>query len=334
MGFLPRGGASSAAGTLIGLPTAIALRAHPGVSGDLVALRGYTNPNEADQGLFQWDPNAAPDNGVTRFNAGAGNTAGWQRVYSGPVDIRWGGATGDGVTNDTVAVQRVLDTGLDHIRVSEGTYLVGTVTPASTTRRIDGPGTLKQRVAGAFILAITGISDLVVENVDFIGVPGNNFTTTNHAIQISDSTNITVKDCSFATMQGHAVHGVASTYLEIANNHIIGCSAGLRFTGCEHFRVHHNTLQSPQYTLFTVAIGVDSINEVPHTVPTDFVIDHNLVENYIAGQAVLMHAGVRGVVHGNVFNDVLQAVSAQPFMVGDTMSDCIISDNTGVLTLT
>ncbi len=102
------GGAS---GNLIGLPNVTALRAFPGGPGDVVALLGYSGPEENRQDLFQWNAIAAPDDGVTRFNFASGNVAGWERVASrsGPLSFFWGGATGDGVTNDHAALQRVVD---------------------------------------------------------------------------------------------------------------------------------------------------------------------------------------------------------------------------------
>jgi len=93
---------------LVGIPTVTALRATPGVAEDVVALLDYNGSTPGSQGVFQWDPVAAPDDGVTRFNAGAANVAGWRRVYDGPIDVKWAGAVGNGIVDDTVAIQRAI----------------------------------------------------------------------------------------------------------------------------------------------------------------------------------------------------------------------------------
>lgn len=104
MGFTVGVGAGASAGELIGIPTVAALRARGGNVNDVVALL-----DGGRAGVFQWNPAASPDNGVTRYNAGAGNVPGWERIYSGPLDVRWGGAIGDGIIDDTIAVQGVID---------------------------------------------------------------------------------------------------------------------------------------------------------------------------------------------------------------------------------
>lgn len=102
---------TSSSGDFIGLPNVTALRNLQGKAGQIVALNGYSNSNGADQGLFQWDTIPGTDNGVTRFNKlGIGsNQAGWKRVFTGPLDLRWGGADGSGLVDESVEVQRVVD---------------------------------------------------------------------------------------------------------------------------------------------------------------------------------------------------------------------------------
>jgi len=95
---------------LVGLPNVTALRNHPGNAGRVVHLRGYQNPQQSDQGLFQWDVNAAIDDGVTRFNQGGlgSNEPGWSRNYDGYISALWAGVVGDGVTDDTAAILRAI----------------------------------------------------------------------------------------------------------------------------------------------------------------------------------------------------------------------------------
>lgn len=57
-------------------------------------------------GTFAWTTTLRADDGVTRYNAGGvgASVAGWERIYSGPLDARWAGAVGDGVAEEDTAL--------------------------------------------------------------------------------------------------------------------------------------------------------------------------------------------------------------------------------------
>lgn len=84
-----------------------ALRALVGsVDLPVVGLVQHSADSLLGGGMFAWRTTAAVDDGGTRFNAGGLGSSGegWQRVYSGPRDVTWFGATGDGVTDDRAAL--------------------------------------------------------------------------------------------------------------------------------------------------------------------------------------------------------------------------------------
>lgn len=78
-------------------------------------VAGYFAPGDGGGGTFVWVPTTSPlaDDGgiVIRTPSGSyGYTHGYfKRLYSGPINVRWFGAKGDGSTDDTTAVHAARD---------------------------------------------------------------------------------------------------------------------------------------------------------------------------------------------------------------------------------
>ncbi len=84
---------------------------NPNVS-TTVDLLGYYASGDGGGGTFVWTPgDTAPGNGGTVIASSvAGAPAGrWVRQYSGAIDAAWFGATGNGTTDDTKALQAALN---------------------------------------------------------------------------------------------------------------------------------------------------------------------------------------------------------------------------------
>jgi len=110
-----------------------ALKALTPSAGDAVNTLGYYAAGDGGGGTFYYDAAASTaDNGGTIIapTVGAGR---WLRAYSGPVNVRWFGAKGDGATDDTAAIQAALNTGL-LTHVPAGSYIISqALTPPSPT---------------------------------------------------------------------------------------------------------------------------------------------------------------------------------------------------------
>ena len=74
---------------------------------------GYHNMGDGGGGLFYWDAaSLQPDDGglvIVSTNPSAPPFGRWKRAFSGPVHAAWWGLIGDGIANDTLALQSALN---------------------------------------------------------------------------------------------------------------------------------------------------------------------------------------------------------------------------------
>lgn len=106
------------------------LRSALGIEDQTITLGGFYAEGDGGGGLFAWDVNPALDDGGTIVNPGGGTAAGWRRIYAGPLSVKWFGAIGDGITEDSLAIQATVYSeaallGGRQIYFPAGTYLLG-----------------------------------------------------------------------------------------------------------------------------------------------------------------------------------------------------------------
>jgi hypothetical protein len=119
------------------------LRAITGGSlGWIAVLGGYASRGDGGGGIFIWDTTAAVDDSGLFFNnvSPPSAAAGWRRIYSGPIDVRWFGAVG--TSDATTAFTKALAAG-NHVLVPRGSYAVsGFSIPQDTTLELHAGATI------------------------------------------------------------------------------------------------------------------------------------------------------------------------------------------------
>ncbi len=109
--YLPedRTGTGTPGGDALAFDTASALGGFLGTLGGQVATTtGCLSRGDGGGGQWYWDIGSA-STANTGTIVGASPAGRWKRIYNGPVFARWFGATGNGTTDDTAALQAFLN---------------------------------------------------------------------------------------------------------------------------------------------------------------------------------------------------------------------------------
>jgi hypothetical protein len=196
-----------------------------------VILAGRTAGGDGGGGLFFQDPtdSTTADDGALTIAPTVGSGR-FKRIYSGPLDVRWFGAVGDGVTDDTAAIQAALTTcaaaGGGVVMFPSATYWIASVLlkPAGVTMRGDVRGgsilrssalypMLKSKElttgAGATKRSFEGgLADLTFDAQDALGAGGG------YMVDGDGWYNQTIRRCDFKDAAGgvHIRGDIAGTY--------------------------------------------------------------------------------------------------------------------------
>ncbi len=105
--------------------TAAQLRTFSGLPGMQVDLQGISNPNDGQGGAFLWNASATGDNNSTIIIPNGNTQGGWVRLstfagQSPVVNVRSFGAVGNGIADDTAALQAALN----YVGANGGTWYV------------------------------------------------------------------------------------------------------------------------------------------------------------------------------------------------------------------
>jgi hypothetical protein len=147
-------GATAASPAIIGtLRELKALGSRPA----MVSVGGHTDGNDGGGGQFVWlpDDTTEADDGLV-VQPADGPPGRYKRVYSGPVDVRWFGARGDGKADDTQAVQAAAAQGRSILFPPGGTFVFRDVV-LGNNQLVNAQGAvLRCAPGGAYLFRLTG----------------------------------------------------------------------------------------------------------------------------------------------------------------------------------
>lgn len=127
--------------------------------GSVLATAGRVATNDGGGGTWVWDSTSTDeDDGALTLAVSGVDNGRWKRVYTGPIDVRWFGATGDGTTDDTDAINNAISAasaaGGGTVYFPAGTYKVTVANGRALVvySRITLRGDSKGQSAGARIV--------------------------------------------------------------------------------------------------------------------------------------------------------------------------------------
>jgi hypothetical protein len=243
-------------------------------------------------------------------------------IEGAPVNVLDYGAVGDGVTNDTAAVQAALNSGRKNILFPQGTYKV--------TSSLSVPANVFLSAYGATIVGTT-ITAHIFDFVDGGGMeggtitgPGNGSYSANSFAILCSGTNNAPSAPTFVngprianvTLDGFGAYGVRLAYVN--NPQIIDCTiknigyAGIGGVSCNDGLFRGNTIENvtPGTSGDAYGIFVDRENGTSETSdPRSYrcIISDNVVKNVVVttgdnGQGIDTHAGVDFTITNNIIS--------------------------------
>lgn len=129
------------------------LKQRVGIANSNISLLGYYSVGDGGGGEFYWDNTSTEtDNGGTIIQVIGVTTGRWKRIFQGYIDVRWFGAKGDNLTNDSISFQNAIDfceTISGTLLIPNGTFLIKDVLIGSFTRIISNTYNLNFWITGS-----------------------------------------------------------------------------------------------------------------------------------------------------------------------------------------
>jgi hypothetical protein len=262
------------------------------------------------------------------------------------VSVKDFGAVGDGVADDTAAIQAALNSGASQVIIPGGTFLVTSLS-ISSALVMTGPGKLKRATSPSNAIITITASNVIIDSVVFAGgSEGSTVSTQNtpdSAILVSGTSsvsplsNITFRNCR---IDGFAGFGIFVNYAKdvlVNDNRVVNCGyCGIGFLSVIEGHIIsnrvHNITASTGSNYYGIFVTRDPTKTLANSArSTNCIVSNNIVSNVPKWTGIDGHAPSNWIVTNNRVYYCRNGIYAQYDDPGDPFpanaQDVIISGN-------
>lgn len=288
-------------------------------------------------GTFIWSATGTA-NGGTIFDSSS--TGKWHRQYDGAVNVKWFGAKGDGITDDTTSLQNAINTNLK-IELEENKVYIISSGLTATSLLMDGKNSTIKLSASTFGgLLVSGsnshIINLIIDGNNGAGTFSNNGL--NYGLKFSSYTesNNIVEKCKLLNLKFIGVE-IKSSKTIVSKCSFSNCGYGAVFSYNIFNHIIDNTFVScgnstTSYDGAVISVSYNAIDG--YTMATTLGERNTIKNNYISTSlqvGIDTHSGHNLIIDGNTINNCsLEGIyihRSSPISAGLLDTDGIARDN-------
>lgn len=294
-----------------------------GLIATVSAIAGLTGEDAAIANL---DANAAS---LFRVSQDARLSALYARKAYTTVNVKAYGATGDGTTDDTTAVQSAINAALGPVFFPPGTYKLTTslTLPAGTTLRGSGIQSKIKQSTNTYALRATSVNNITIDGLWVEGF-GTASTIDQGAIHISGGTGHKVTNCRISN-HGTCLWIITATDVLVSGNEIDTFRRyGAVLSTSSYWRVVNNRIHGSDEAGAGNAYCISASSNLAITQPQNgCLIANNQLYDVPAWDAIMTHETNDLTISNNWINNVRTGIDVGPNGGSTINTRLVISGN-------